>query len=40
VTRFELIIVFDMDEVLCRYDRPLRLHRLVERAISTDVRAV
>jgi hypothetical protein len=39
VTRLELII-FDMDEVLCRYDRPLRLRRLAERAISTDGRAV
>ena len=29
MTRLELII-FDMDEVLCRYDRPLRLRRLAE----------
>jgi glucose-1-phosphatase len=29
VTRLELII-FDMDEVLCRYNRPLRLRRLAE----------
>ena len=32
MTRLELII-FDMDEVLCRYDRPLRLRRLA--AISS-----
>lgn len=29
MSRLELII-FDMDEVLCRYDRPLRLRRLAE----------
>ena len=29
LTRLELII-FDMDQVLCRYDRPLRLRRLAE----------
>jgi len=22
------LVIFDMDEVLCRYDRPLRLRRL------------
>jgi glucose-1-phosphatase len=34
VTRLELII-FDMDEVLCRYDRPLRLRRLAEISART-----
>jgi glucose-1-phosphatase len=29
MTHLELVI-FDMDEVLCRYDRPLRLRRLAE----------
>jgi glucose-1-phosphatase len=34
VTRLELII-FDMDGVLCRYDRPLRLRRLAEISART-----
>lgn len=34
MTRLELII-FDMDEVLCRYDRPLRLRRLAEMTSRT-----
>lgn len=32
--RLELII-FDMDEVLCRYDRPLRLRRLAAMSART-----
>lgn len=34
MTRLELII-FDMDQVLCRYDRPLRLRRLAEMSSRT-----
>jgi FMN phosphatase YigB (HAD superfamily) len=34
VSRLELII-FDMDEVLCRYDRPLRLRRLAAMSART-----
>lgn len=34
MTRLELVI-FDMDQVLCRYDRPLRLRRLAEMASRT-----
>ena len=29
------LIIFDMDEVLCRYDRPLRLRRLAEMTSRT-----